>query len=76
MTQRRLTVGRFSLYVERCDMWVGLFIRPRHAVYFCPLPCVVFRWDLRSHWRRDRYREEIRSCGREAAARMRVPPGV
>lgn len=28
------------------DMWVGVFIdRPKHTVYVCPLPCVVFKFE-------------------------------
>lgn len=74
--RRRLSVGRLSFYVAWYDMWVGLFVRPGHAVYFCPVPCVVFRWSLRRDWRSDRYRDEIRRRGREAAARMSVPPSL
>jgi hypothetical protein len=40
---RRWRYGRLSLYAEPRDAWVGLFIRP-DAVYLCPLPFCVIRW--------------------------------
>lgn len=34
---------RLRLYIEPRDAWVGAFVAP-HAVYVCPVPCVVIRW--------------------------------
>ncbi len=39
---RRARIGRFQLYVEPRDLWVGVFVGP-DAVYICPLPCLVLR---------------------------------
>lgn len=36
-------LGRLSLYLEPRDMWVGCYVA-RDAVYVCPVPCVVVRW--------------------------------
>lgn len=35
--------GRLSVYVELRDLWVGAFVAST-AVYVCPLPCLVIRW--------------------------------
>jgi hypothetical protein len=43
VSDRRIRLGRFSLYVEPRDAWIGLYVDPR-AVYVCPLPFVVLRW--------------------------------
>lgn len=41
---RRLRLGGWlSLYVEPRDAWVGVFVSI-DAVYACPLPFVVIRW--------------------------------
>ncbi|WP_433364258.1 hypothetical protein [Streptosporangium sp. CA-115845] len=44
MADRRLRIGRFSIYVEPRDIWVGVYIAPA-AVYICPLPLLVLKWD-------------------------------
>lgn len=41
---KRLRLGRFEFYLEPRDIWVGAFVG-EFAVYVCPLPCVVIRWD-------------------------------
>lgn len=43
---RRLHLGRLSVYIEPRDLWIGLYVAPK-AVYVCPLPLLVFRWDRR-----------------------------
>jgi hypothetical protein len=40
---RRLTIGRVQIYAEPRDLWVGVFVAPG-AVYVCPIPCLVIRW--------------------------------
>lgn len=50
--RRRLTIGRLSVYLEPRDIWVGLYLSDT-ALYFCPLPLIVFRWRRRApvmHW--------------------------
>ena len=42
--KRRLRLGRLSVYVELRDVWVGAYIA-RDAIYVCPLPLLVLRWD-------------------------------
>jgi hypothetical protein len=37
-------MARLRIYVELRDWWVGLYIGP-DAIYNCPLPCLVLRWD-------------------------------
>jgi hypothetical protein len=32
-----------QVYVELRDVWVGVFV-DHHAIYVCPLPCLVVRW--------------------------------
>lgn len=44
----RLRVGRFQLYIEPRDIWVGVYVAP-DAIYACPLPLVVIRWDRHQH---------------------------
>lgn len=42
---RRLNLGRrLQLYIEPRDIWFGAYVAP-DAVYVCPVPLVVFRWD-------------------------------
>ena len=34
------------VYIEPADLWVGAYLpKDRSAVYVCPLPCLVLRWD-------------------------------
>jgi hypothetical protein len=42
----RLRFGRLSVYVEPRDVWVGVYIAPT-AVYVCPLPLIVLKWNRR-----------------------------
>lgn len=44
----RLHAGRLSIYIEPRDIWVGVYVAPG-AVYVCPLPMLVFKWERRSH---------------------------
>ena len=37
---------RLRVYWEPRDLWVGVYIAVK-AVYVCPLPCLVFRWQRR-----------------------------
>jgi hypothetical protein len=40
----RLAIGsRLRIYQERRDAWIGAYVA-KDAVYFCPLPFLVFRW--------------------------------
>lgn len=39
-------MGRLRVYLEPRDIWVGIYVAPR-AVYVCPLPLLVFRWQRR-----------------------------
>jgi hypothetical protein len=41
-----VTGGRLRVYVEPRDAWVGCYVA-RDAVYVCPVPFVVFRWQRR-----------------------------
>lgn len=34
---------RLSVYIEPRDWWVGVYVAPG-AVFVCPLPTLVFRW--------------------------------
>ena len=43
---RRLRLGRLSIYVDPRDIWLGVYVAPT-AVYVCPLPLLVFRWEVR-----------------------------
>jgi hypothetical protein len=43
---RRLAMGRLALYLEPRDAWVGVYFAVA-AIYVCPLPFVVFRWERR-----------------------------
>ena len=38
----RLTFGRYQLYLEPRDAWIGVYVAP-DAVYVCPLPWVVLK---------------------------------
>ncbi|GAA0853280.1 hypothetical protein ACFQVD_26810 [Streptosporangium amethystogenes subsp. fukuiense] len=44
MADRRLRIGRLSIYVEPRDIWVGVYVAPA-AIYVCPLPLLVVKWD-------------------------------
>ena len=46
MTDRRLRIGRLAIYIEPRDVWVGVYVA-LDAVYVCPLPMLVLRWDRR-----------------------------
>jgi hypothetical protein len=46
IARRRLTLGRLTVYLEPRDAWIGAYIDPK-AIYICPLPFVVLRWDRR-----------------------------
>lgn len=48
MSDRRIRLGRLSVYVEPRDIWVGVYVAPA-AVYVCPLPLLVVKWDRRNH---------------------------
>jgi hypothetical protein len=39
----RLRSGRLSVYIEPRDIWVGVYVAEA-AVYVCPLPLLVFKW--------------------------------
>jgi hypothetical protein len=39
-------VKRIRVHLEPRDCWVGVYVAPK-AVYVCPLPFVVVRWDRR-----------------------------
>ena len=39
--------GRFWLLLEPRDLWVGVYVAAR-AVFVCPVPCVVFKWERRA----------------------------
>lgn len=41
---RRARIGRVQIYIEPRDIWMGVYVAP-NAVYVCPLPLVVIRWD-------------------------------
>lgn len=41
---RRARFGRLAVYLEPRDLWVGAYVAV-DAVYVCPLPMLVFRWD-------------------------------
>jgi len=45
---KRLARGRLQVYVQPRDIWVGVYVA-EHAVYICPLPCLVLRW-TRACW--------------------------
>jgi hypothetical protein len=40
-------VSRIRIYLEPRDCWVGVYVAPK-AVYVCPLPFLVIRWDRRA----------------------------
>jgi hypothetical protein len=37
------TRRRLRIYLEPRDIWVGVYVG-KSALYVCPLPCVVIRW--------------------------------
>lgn len=37
-------MARLRVYLEPRDAWIGVYVAPA-AVYVCPLPFVVIRWD-------------------------------
>lgn len=41
---RRLRWRRCSLYLEPRDVWIGVYVA-RQAVYVCPLPMLVIKWE-------------------------------
>lgn len=43
---RRFRRGRLSIYIEPRDIWVGVYVA-EDAVYVCPLPLLVFKWERR-----------------------------
>jgi len=43
MNLSRIQLGRFAVYIEPRDVWIGWY-RDEKAHYVCPLPCVVLRW--------------------------------
>lgn len=43
---RRLTWGRLAVYLELRDLWIGVHVGP-DAVYVCPLPVLVLRFQRR-----------------------------
>lgn len=43
---RRLRAGRFSVYLEPRDVWIGVYVAPG-AIYVCPLPLLVLKWERR-----------------------------
>lgn len=53
---------RLSVYLEPRDWWIGVYVAPG-AVFVCPLPMLVFRWQRRTRlrpWPRlsdEKYRE-------------------
>jgi hypothetical protein len=40
---RRLRVGRLSVYIEPRDAWIGVYVA-RDAIYLLLVPLLVFRW--------------------------------
>lgn len=46
MADLRLHLGRLAIYLEPRDIWIGVYVAPT-AVYVCPLPLLVLRWDRR-----------------------------
>jgi hypothetical protein len=36
-------VKRLRIYLEPRDAWIGVYVAPK-AVYVCPLPFLVLRW--------------------------------
>jgi len=39
-------MSRLRVYIEPRDIWVGVYVAPK-AVYICPVPLLVFRWQRR-----------------------------
>ncbi len=44
ISRHRVRAGRLSVYLEPRDAWIGVYVAPA-AVYVCPLPFLVLRWD-------------------------------
>ena len=44
VSARRLYLGRLAVYLEPRDAWIGAYIADG-AVYVCPLPFLVIRWN-------------------------------
>lgn len=42
--RRRLHAGRWQIYIEPRDLWIGAYVAEQ-AVYVCPVPLVVIRID-------------------------------
>ena len=40
-------VSRLRVYFEPRDAWIGAYVAPK-AVYVCPLPFLVIRWERRA----------------------------
>lgn len=39
---------RVSFFFAWFDAWVGVYVdRPKRTVYVCPLPCCVFKLEVR-----------------------------
>jgi hypothetical protein len=49
---KRFRRGRLSIYVEPRDIWIGLYVASG-AIYVCPLPLLVIKWDRRRQRRPD-----------------------
>lgn len=65
-TRRRLRLGyRISVYLEPRDLWLGVYVAPS-AVYVCPLPMLVFRWQriVAGHFTKAAVRESLRTLRR------------
>jgi hypothetical protein len=46
ISDHRLTFGRLQVYIDSDDQWLGRY-RAAKAWYYCPVPCLVFRWTRR-----------------------------
>lgn len=44
---KRLHIGPLSIYIDPRDIWVGIYIA-KPAVYVCPLPMLVIKWNKRT----------------------------
>lgn len=54
-----------KIYLDHRDAWIGVYVEAMH-VYFCPLPCVVFRFE------RSRRSAQKRAIRRPAIAESRL----